>query len=291
MGGGLSPWPYEVHVFAHDELESPGEGRFHGGDIDFAVALPGMSVTGLEERTGCMDGKVESGPGDQFFVVQIAAVNPWRTAVNAARGGGRRNAHAAEEWPQGNLDSLVEDADHALTVETDQFGAVVREVVGQIALGGPEIVLCVGQVQVNFLNSHFEDVAGLGTFYIDWPGKPVTAWSGVARAVADDFEVGGNFCLGHAERFGSEGVAHGLDGDGVARHNAEHRFRLGRVVAVGDGVGGGFQIVVGRLGGEGGGAEEEQNPHGTHYSVGVFADKSAATRPTRCRELSLSAWS
>ena len=60
----------------HDELEGAGELGLHGGDVDLAVALAGVAVACLEECSLGVDGDIERGAGDHFFVVDVAGVHP-----------------------------------------------------------------------------------------------------------------------------------------------------------------------------------------------------------------------
>ena len=63
-------------LLVDDELEGAGEHGLHGGDVDFAVALAGVAVTGFEECAFGVDGDVESGAGYHLFVVDVAGVHP-----------------------------------------------------------------------------------------------------------------------------------------------------------------------------------------------------------------------
>jgi len=147
-------------VFVEDELEGAGEEGFEGCDIDFAVALAGVAVSGLEEGAVGVDGIEDDGAGGELLVVHIAAVHPGRSGVPFAGGFGRRDAHGAEEGVKGDGDAGGKVGGHGLAVEGDDLGAAVGEVVGEEAAAGAEAVA--GEVggDVDFEDADFEDVAG-----------------------------------------------------------------------------------------------------------------------------------
>jgi hypothetical protein len=86
-------------------LKGSGEKRLHGGDVDFAVALAGVAVADLKERSFGVDGKEERRAGNQLLVVHVAGVHPRRRAIDPAGRLGRSDAHAAEERMKRNLES------------------------------------------------------------------------------------------------------------------------------------------------------------------------------------------
>ena len=62
-GFGAGPEKALLGGFAlvDDELEGAGEEGFEGGDVDFTVALAGMTVSGFEEAAGGVDGVEDDG--------------------------------------------------------------------------------------------------------------------------------------------------------------------------------------------------------------------------------------
>jgi len=77
--------PLQVQVFAHDELKHAGQRCFERRYIHFAISLSRMPVPDFEiaprpRATGMKQGR----PRDQFFVIEIACVNPGRRAVHFA---------------------------------------------------------------------------------------------------------------------------------------------------------------------------------------------------------------
>ena len=167
-----------------DELEGAGELGFECGDVDFAVALVGVAVSCFKESAFGVDGIVDGGAGDEFFVVHVAAVHPGWGGVVLAGGLGRCDADAAEEGMKRDVDAGGEVADHLFAVEGDEAGVAVGEVVGEEAAAGAEGVAGPGDVDVDFLNADFEDVAGFGFGDGDGAGEDVAAGA---------FFAGGNF--------------------------------------------------------------------------------------------------
>ena len=86
LGGGFGARPEEAvriveAAFMHDELEGSGELGFESGDVDLAVALVGVTVTGLKESAFGVDGIIDGGSGDELLVVHVATVHPGRGGV------------------------------------------------------------------------------------------------------------------------------------------------------------------------------------------------------------------
>jgi hypothetical protein len=48
MSRGFRARPMQMHVFADNKLKGTDEGGFEGGNVDFAVALAGVTVTDLK---------------------------------------------------------------------------------------------------------------------------------------------------------------------------------------------------------------------------------------------------
>src|SRR5260370_40914617 len=73
-----------MHIFMHRQLECADQRRFHRGDVYFAVALTGVAVPYLQQRSGSMPGKKKRRSGVQLFIVDISAKSPCRSADNPA---------------------------------------------------------------------------------------------------------------------------------------------------------------------------------------------------------------
>jgi len=102
-------------------------------------------------------------------------VHPGWGGVVLAGGLGRGDAHAAEEGVERDVDAGGEVADHLFAVERDDAGAAVGEVVGEESAAGAEAIAGPGDVDVDFLDAYFEDVAGLGFGDGDGAGEDVAA--------------------------------------------------------------------------------------------------------------------
>jgi hypothetical protein len=271
LGGGFAAGPEEAvgvveAAFVDDELKGAGELGFEGGDVDFAVALAGVAVADFEVGSFGVDGDEEGGAGDHLLVVDVAGVHPgWGGVVFATLGGG--DAHAAEEGVEGDVDAGSEVADHLGAVERDDAGFAVGEVVGQEAAAGTEGVAGPGDVDVDFLDTDFEDVAGFGFLNGDGAGEDVAAGSLFRGGIVfvDVGDVGGNVGVGDAQGFEVLGRAAGgesLDFDGVAGFDGEDGLGLGGVKTPGDGGGGGEEGLGSLLGGGCGDSEESSGTEG-----------------------------
>jgi hypothetical protein len=267
LGGGLGAGPEEavgVAAFGRlvdDELEGSGELGFEGGDVDFAISLVGVAVSCFKESAFGVDGIEDGGAGDELFVVHVAAVHPGWGGVVLAGGLGRCDADAAEEGVERNVDAGGEVADHLFAIEGDEAGVTVGEVVGEEAAADAEAVAGPGNVDVDFLDTDFEDVAGFGFGDGDGAGKDVAAGTFVGGGDfgVDVGDVGWDVGFGDAEGLETLGWAagrEGLDGDGVAGLDGEDRFGTCGVVAPGYGGGCGQEGLGGLLGACGGKGEK-----------------------------------
>jgi hypothetical protein len=265
LGRGFAAGPEEAvgvgeASLVDDELEGAGELGFEGSDVDFAVALASMAVTDFEVGALGVDGDVEGGAGNELLVVHVAAVHPgWGGVVLATLGGG--DAHASEEGVEGNVDAGSEVADHFGSVERNDAGFAVGEVVGQEAAAGAEGVAGPGDVDVDFLYADLEDVAGFGFFDGDGAGEDMAAGALFRGGIVfvDVGDVRGDVGCGDAERLeplwraaGGEG----LDCDGVTGFDGQDGFGLCGIEAPGDGGGSSEEGLGGLLGGRCGNSEE-----------------------------------
>src|SRR5262245_5869215 len=98
-----------------------------------------MPVAGLEQSSFGVEWNIERRSGDELFVIHIAGVHPRRAAVQTSSGG-RRHAHAPEEWPQRYPDARRKQADHSLTIEWNDLRPAVWKIVGKKAAPGSETV-------------------------------------------------------------------------------------------------------------------------------------------------------
>src|ERR1700723_3306891 len=140
MGGSFGSWPQQMLVLVDDKLKSASQEGLERGDVDLAVALGGVPVAHLKERSLDMHRYVQRRSGNQLLVIHIARMHPWRTAVDAAGRFRRRDAHAPEERMQRNLDSRSKLPDHLLPIQRNDLGSPVRIIVGQKTTPGSESV-------------------------------------------------------------------------------------------------------------------------------------------------------
>jgi hypothetical protein len=152
-----------------------------------------------------------------------------------------------------NVDAGGEVADHLRAVERDDAGVTVGEVVGEEAAAGAEGVAGPSDVDVDFLDADFKDIAWFSS--VDGYGTSEDVASGTlvgGRIVfVDVVDVGGDVGGSDAERFQALAWAaggEGLDLDGVSGFDGQDRFRLRGVEAPGDGGRGGEEGLCGLLG-------------------------------------------
>ena len=62
----------------NEELKGAGKLRLHGGNVDFAVTLPGVAVASLEERALGVHRDEERGAFDHLLVIHVAGVGSRR---------------------------------------------------------------------------------------------------------------------------------------------------------------------------------------------------------------------
>ena len=204
----------------NDEAEGTGELGLECGDVDLAVALARVAVACFEVGAFGVDGDEEGGARDKLFVVHITGVHPRWGGVGFAAGCGR-DAHAAKEGMERNSDAGREVGEHLVTVKPDDFGAGVGEVVRKEAAPSTEGVACPGNVNLDLLDTDFEDVAGFGFSDSDGAGEDMAAGAfvGCGKFGVDVTDVLRDFGGGNAERFEALGRAaggEGLHADGIA---------------------------------------------------------------------------
>src|SRR5690348_7022018 len=108
-----------------------------------------MAVTDLEQRSRRVNWDVERRAGNQLLVVEIASVYARRRAVHAAHALRRRDAHAAEEGLERNLDAVGEMTDHPLPVEADDLRAPLRKILGQKSAAPAKRIASIWQHEVD----------------------------------------------------------------------------------------------------------------------------------------------
>jgi hypothetical protein len=248
-----------------DELEGAGKLGLQRHDIDLAVALPGVAVSGFEEGSFGADGNEEGAACDQLLVVHVAGVGAGRAGADLAcfhRGG---ETHVAEEGVKRDGDVRGESAGHLFSIERNDPDVRVGEfciekATFEIGIAGP------GNVDVHFFYANLEDVAGLGLLDGDGTRENVTAgaafggWGHVVEDIADVVRnVGGGNTTG-LQTGGCAARGEGLDDDRVAGLDRKGRLGLGPEVSPYDGGGRDHESVsllsAGRRREERGSAEE-----------------------------------
>src|SRR5438132_1482281 len=107
----------------------------------------------------------------QFFVVEIARMNPRRRARDAARNVRWRHTDAAKEWMKRYLDPVRKVRDHSFLVERNDAHLRVRKVLRQKTTSRTERVVSIRNRQLDLFDSDFEHVTRLCALDKDWPSK------------------------------------------------------------------------------------------------------------------------
>ena len=84
VGRCFGPRPPQADVFADDEAEGAVQRGLDRREVHFAVSLPCVPVSHLEQPTLRMDRNEQRRAGDQLFVVHVAGVDPRRRAADAS---------------------------------------------------------------------------------------------------------------------------------------------------------------------------------------------------------------
>src|SRR5262249_34110274 len=93
----FSARPFQMHVFADNQLKGSDKRSLQRGDIYFSVSLSGVSVAGQEQCSAGMNRNEQRCACDQFLVVEISRVNPGWSATNSAGDLRRGDAQTPEE--------------------------------------------------------------------------------------------------------------------------------------------------------------------------------------------------
>src|SRR5580700_6179144 len=194
-----------------------------------------------------MHGNEKRGSGYQFLVIEIAGVNPRRSAIHFARGWWRSDAHAAEERFERKLNARSEGPDFARSVQGNDLHPGTLEFIGQEAGASAKVVISVRNIHANFANTHLEHVTGLGAFDGDRAGQQMAAGSAV---VLGDLLVYGpqlrwDLVRWHAGLLQTLRISgDGLDLDRIAGVNRQHRFRGRPIISPSDVLRGHFESEV-----------------------------------------------
>ena len=122
-----------------------------------------------------VDRQIERGAGDQFLVVEVAAVAPRRRRVDRPPRGRRRHRHDAEERLERNFGAPRHLSDHPLLVERNVDDAHLLEVVRQRAGQRTDGVVAPVVMQIDRLDAHLEHLPRLGAAHRHRPGEDVRA--------------------------------------------------------------------------------------------------------------------
>src|SRR5579862_453752 len=108
-----------------------------------------------------------------FAIVDVAGVDPRRSAADPAIYLRWSYAHAAEEGLDRNLDGIAEVRQHASPVEWNDLGPLIRELVLKKTEAGAKSVVREWRRQFDLSNANFQHVSGLGPFHVDRPSENV----------------------------------------------------------------------------------------------------------------------
>ncbi len=249
MGRRLRPRPCELHVLVQDKLKLAAQAGLDRGEVDLAVALRRVRVAHGEQRAGGEHRHEQGRARDQVLVVQVAGVNAGRAAADAAHGRVGRQAHGAEErLVDRHHDALGDRGGLRLAVDRDDAAPERGELFRQRPVIGTLAVVAVVERKIDVDDAHFEHVARHRAADLDRPGEDVRTGAAilhlrvdVALILRDD---AGRDHAGFVDRRRQDREG-GLDGDGVAGIDAQHRLHARHEVADVDGLWVGHQGVFG----------------------------------------------
>src|SRR5690349_15400444 len=202
----------------------------------------------------------QRGPRDELFVIHVAGVQAWRSAINAAKAFRRRHAHAAKERMQRNLDARRKFRHHTFAVQRNDLHLAIRKVFRQKAARGAKRVVSVRYGQIDLLDAHFQRVSGLGFVHVNRAIQKVAAGSFIGYFFVNIAQALLYLVRRHSGLFQSRGAIgdQRVKRHGVTRVYAEHRRRGRIVIAPGNGLGRGGKLEVLRRGRLGRGENREQ---------------------------------
>src|ERR1700722_14263637 len=87
-----------------------------------------------------------------------------RSAIHFAGTFGRSQAHAAEEWFEGNLDAGREGRNTTCAIQGNDLRLSTLEFIRQEARALAKTVVGEGYIHTDFTNPHFQHVARFGAF-------------------------------------------------------------------------------------------------------------------------------
>ena len=119
------------------------------------------------------DRQIKRRAGDQFLIVDVAAVAPRRRRGDRAPGRRRRRRHDAEERLQRQFEAPRQPADHARAIERNVDEAHLLEIVRQGSNERPDHVVAPVVVQIDRLDADFEHLSGLGAAHGHRSGEDV----------------------------------------------------------------------------------------------------------------------
>src|SRR5258708_30660098 len=158
----------------NDELKVADQRGLDSRDIHLPIALGGMTISDFKQGAFHMHRDKKGRTCNQFLVVQVAGIDPWRSAVPTAHFLGRSHSCAAKKGMQGDVDPIGKVADHFFPVKRDDPNLPVKDLIEQ------ESVLTNGIVSIRYsqldgLKTHFQHVAGFRSFELNGPGRHMPA--------------------------------------------------------------------------------------------------------------------
>src|SRR5438132_10215344 len=203
-----------------------------------------MAVAGEKQSSPGVYGNKKRRARDQFFVVEIARVNPGRRARDAARNVRRRDTNAAKEWMQRNLDPVGKVRNHSFLIERDDAHLGIRKILRKKSASGTESVVSVRNRQLDLFDSDFEHVTRLSAFDEDWPGENVSTRAFVRNFFVDVAQRLLDIVWLHPRTFEARGTRcdEGLDLNRITRFDPHHRRRGGIVITPGYSLRGRFEL-------------------------------------------------
>ena len=267
-----------------DELKGAREEGLKGCDVDFSVALAGMAVAGFKESAAGVDRVEDDRAGGKLLVVHVAAMHPGRRGVPFAGGFRRRDPDGPEEGMQRDGNAGGKCSGHPGTIERDDLGAAIGEVIREKTATGSKAIAGEVGVELDLEDADLKDVAWFSFSDGNRAGEDVASRAAVSLRdfVIDVCEpgrdVGGGDSLVFEPLRRSAGGG-GLHDDDVAGVDGQHWFGVCGVVAPRDRAGRG-EKRLGTLSRGGVGRKERSGGEqkGEAHSRGISPDNTLLGR-------------
>src|SRR2546426_694101 len=147
-----------------------------------------MPVSHREQGTANMNRKIQRGPRNKFFVVEITGVVARRTAGYPSDQWIRSHSDGTEKRSNLQTDSRRELRGPGTRIDTNEFDSDVWKLLGKRATGRTKTADAVWMKKLKALDFHFQGVAGLRAFNPNRTGEGMSAGTTLSHTLLDRLE-------------------------------------------------------------------------------------------------------